>query len=195
MARRALLLLVLAAAAIAEDADEYFEIGVSYLHRGFFGPARRAFGESLLQAPLEPVPLAFMGIASAAEGRDPREASALLRAAYKNLPDTKTLRLDLALLLPSRRALRLLEDQYRHRLERASDGNLKDILTVMAFLEVHGGADKTPALDRLERDFEGDAYTKALRGAASPCSPPTSPPTSSAPPGERAGSRSSRIRS
>jgi len=194
MARRVLLLL-LATAAFAEDADEYFEIGVSYLHRGFFGPARRAFGESLLQAPLEPVPLAFMGIASAAEGRDPREPSALLRAAYKNLPEGKTLRLDLAAVLPSRRALRILEDQYRRRLQRASETNLRDVLTVMAFLEVHGGADETPALDRLEREFEGDAYARCLREGASPCSPPTPPPTSSAPPDGRAGSRSSRIRS
>jgi len=194
MARRALLLL-LAATAVAEDADEYFEIGISYLRRGFFGPARRAFGESLLQAPMETVPLAFMGLAAAAEGRAPKEPSLLLRAAYRNLPEGKTLRLDLASLLPSRRALRLLEDQYRRRLKRASEDDVKDVLTVMAFLEVHDGGDKTPALDRLEREFEGDAYARRLREGASPCSPPTTPPTSSGSADAPAGSRSSRIRS
>jgi tetratricopeptide (TPR) repeat protein len=194
MVRRALLLL-LAAAAAAEDADEYFEIGVAYLRRGFFGPARRAFGESLAQAPLQTVPLAFMGIAAAAEGRAEREAAFLLREAYRNLPDGKTLRLDLAALLPSRRALRLLEDQYRRRLERATGADLRDALSVAAFLEVHGGAEKTPALDRLEREFKGDAYASRLRAGASLCSPPTSPPTSSGPSGAGAGSRSSRTRS
>jgi hypothetical protein len=194
MLRRALLLL-LAAAAAAEDADDYFEVGVTYLHKGFFGPARRAFGESLVRAPGEPVPLAFMGLAAAAEGRAPKEAAFLLRQAYRHLPEGKTLRLDLAALLPSRRALRLLEEQYSRRLARASEADLKDILSVAAFLEVHGGADKTPALDRLEREFKGDAYATRLRAGASPCSPPTSPPTSSAPSGAGAAPRSSRTRS
>ncbi|MCK6458316.1 MAG: hypothetical protein L6Q95_00300 [Planctomycetes bacterium] len=195
MARRALLLLLAAAGAAAEDADQYFEVGVAYLRRGFFGPARRAFGESLLQAPGEPVPLAFMGLASAAEGRPPREAAFLLREAYRNLPEGKTLRLDLASILPSRRALRLLEEEYRRRLERAASGDLRDILSVAAFLEVQGGSGKTPALDRLLREFEGDAYASRLRAGASPCSSPTSPPTSSGPSAADAGSRSSRTRS
>lgn len=194
MARRALLLL-LASATVAEDADQYFEVGVAYLRKGFFGPARRAFGESLLQAPGEPVPLAFMGLSAAAEGRAPREAAFLLREAYRNLPEGKTLRLDLAALLPSRRALRLLEEQYARRLERAAPGDLRHVLSVAAFLEVHGGSGKTPALDRLAREFEGDAYASRLRAGASPCSPPTSPPTSSGPSGADAGSRSSRTRS
>ncbi len=195
MGRRALLLLLAAAAATAEDADGYFEVGVAYLRRGFFGPARRAFGESLLQAPGEPVPLAFMGLAAAAEGRAPKEAAFLLREAYRNLPEGKTLRLDLEALLPSRRALRLLDDQYRRRLGHAAAGDLRDVLSVAAFLEVQRGSGKTPALDRLLREFEGDAYATRLRAGASPCSPPTSPPTSSGPSGADAGSRSSRTRS
>jgi hypothetical protein len=194
MLRRTLLFL-LAATAAAEDADEYFEIGVSYLKKGFFGPARRAFGESLVQAPGQPVPLAFMGLASAAEGRDPREPAFLLREAYRSLPEGKTLELDLAGILPSRRAVRILEDQYARRLASAGSADLRDVLTVAAFLEVHGGAKKTPALDRLEREFEGDAYASRLRAGASPGSPATTPPTSSAPTGAGAAARSSRTRS
>jgi hypothetical protein len=195
MVRRALLLLLAAAAAAAQDADEYFEIGVAYLRQGFFGPARRAFGESLLQAPGQPVPLAFMGIAAAAEGRAPREAAFLLREAYRNLPEGKTMRLDLSALLPSERALRILEEQYRRRLARATEPDLRDILSVAAFLEVHGGRDAAPSLERLERQFEGDAYASRLRAGGPPCSPPTSPPTSSGRSGAGAGSRSSRTRS
>lgn len=186
MVRRALLLLLVAAAA-AEDADEYFEVGVSYLRKGFFGPARRAFGESLVQAPAQPVPLAFMALASAAEGREPREAAFLLREAYKNLPDGKTLGLDLAAILPSERAVRLLGEQYERRLARASASELRDVLSVAAFLETQAGNGKTPALDRLAREFKGDAYASRLRAGASPCSAPTSPPTSSAPSGAAAG--------
>ena len=63
-----------------------------------------------------------------------------------------------------------------------------------AFLEVHGGCG-TAALDRLEREFEGDGYATRLREAASPCSAPTTPPSPSAPSAAPAGSRSSRIRS
>jgi len=193
MVRRAVLLL-LAAAAAGEDADQYFEIGVVYLRQGFFGPARRAFGESLLQAPGEPVPLAFMGLATAAEGRAPAEASWLLRQAYERLPEGKTLRLDLAAILPSRRALRLLLDEYRRRLERAGDGARKDVLSVAAFLEVHGGDPAMPSLERLEGEFPGDGYASRLRASARPYAPPTTPPTSSARPAAGAGARWSRSR-
>jgi hypothetical protein len=194
MARQVVLLL-LAAAALGQDADEYFEIGVTYLKQGFFGPARRAFGESLVQAPAEPVPLAFMGLAAAAEGRSAREAAWLLRQAYGHLPEGKTLTLDLAELLPSRRALRILQNDYRRRLARADEKGLKDVLTVAAFLEAYDGSGSTTLLERLEREFPGDAFATRLRAGAPPSSAPTSPPTSSAPPSAGAGSRSSRIRS
>jgi len=192
MAKRAILLL-LAAAAAGEDADEYFEIGVVYLHQGFFGPARRAFGESLLQAPGQPVPLAFMGIASAAEGRAPAEASWLLRQAYASLPDGKTLRLDLAALLPSGRALRLLKAEYRRRLERAGGKDRRDVLSVAAFLEVHGGDAAMPSLERLSSEWD-DGFASRLRASVRPSSPPTSPATSSVRSAAAAGSRSSRSR-
>lgn len=187
MVRRAILLL-LATAAAGEDADEYFEVGVVYLRQGFFGPARRAFGESLLQAPGQPVPLAFMGLAAAAEGRQPSEAARLLRHAYANLPDGKTLRLDLAEILPSRRALRLLQEEYGRRLERASEERAPDVLAVLAFLEVYGGVEELPSLERLEREVPGDAYASRLRASVCSCSPPTTPPTSSEPPSAGAGS-------
>lgn len=194
MVRRAILLL-LAAAAVGEDADEYFEIGLVYLKQGFFGPARCAFGESLLQAPAQPVPLAFMGLAAAAEGRPSGEVARLLRHAYENLPEGKTLRLDLATLLPSRRALHLLEGQYRRRLENAPEDQIRDVLSVAAFLEVHGDSGKVALLERLEREAPGDAYASRLRASVRPSSTPTTPPTSSARPSAAAGSRSSRSRS
>lgn len=192
--RRPALLLLLAAIAAGEDADQYFEVGVSYVRKGFFGAARRAFGESLAQAPGQPVTLAFLALASAAEGRPPAEAARALRAAYENLPEGKALRLDLAALLPSRKALRLLLDDYARRAARARPEALRDILTVAAFLEVHGGSG-TASLDRLEREFEGDGYATRLREAARPSSSPTTPPSPSAPSAAPAGSRSSRIRS
>jgi hypothetical protein len=192
--RRPALLLLLAAIAAGEDADQYFEVGVSYVRKGFFGPARRAFGESLVQAPGQPVPLAFLALASAAEGRPPAEAARALRAAYGNLPEGKALRLDLAALLPSRKALRLLLDDYARRAARARAEALHEILTVAAFLEVHGGRG-TASLDRLEREFEGDGYAIRLREAVRPSSAPTTPPSPSAPSAAPAGSRSSRIRS
>lgn len=192
--RRATGLLLLAALAAAEDADQYFEVGVSYLRTGFFGAARRAFAESLVQAPGQPVTLAFLGLASAAEGRPPAEAARALRAAVENLPEGKALRLDLETLLPSRKALRLLLADYARRVARARPEDLRDLLTVAAFLEVHGGGG-TASLDRLAREFEGDGYATRLREAACPCSSPTSPPSPSAPSAAPAGSRSSRIRS
>jgi tetratricopeptide (TPR) repeat protein len=177
--RRASMLLVLAALAVAEDADEYFEIGVSYLKNGFFGAARRAFGESLAQAPGEPVTLAFLGLAAAAEGRAPAEVAKALRAAYANVPEKKALRLEIGTLLPSRKALRLLLDEYARHAARASGEKLRDVLAVAAFLEAHGGTGSMPSLDRLEREFGADDYATRLRASAAPCSSPTSPPSPS----------------
>ncbi len=192
--RRAAILLLVAAAAVAQDADEYFEIGVTYLRQGFFGPARRAFGESLVRAPGEPVTLAFLGLACAAEGRPPAEAARALRAAYANLPDKKTLRLDPNTLLPSRRTLRLLLDECAQGLVRARGRDRLDVLTVASFLEAQDGG-ATPSLDLLLREFPGDAYASRLRAGARSSPSPTTPPSPSAPSSAPAGSRSSRIRS
>ena len=192
--RIALMLLPFAALAVGEDADEYFEIGVSYLKNGFFGPARRAFSESLAQAPGEPVTLAFFGLASAAEGRPPAEAAKALRAACANLPEGKTLTLDLGTLLPSRKALRLLLDDYARRAGKARGESLRSVLAVAAFLEVHGATDGTPSLDRLEKEFGADDYVSRLRARAAACSSPTSPPSPSGSSSWRAGSRWSRSR-
>jgi hypothetical protein len=180
--RTAAALLVLALPAAALDADEYFEKGVGYLRKGFFGAARRAFAESLARAPGQPVPLAFLGLASAAEGRPASEAALALRDAYALLPEGKTLSLDLAELLPSRRALRLLEEECARRLARArAERERRDVLSVAAFLEVHGGGGEAPSLDRLLAEFPGDAYASRLRAGARPSSAPTTPPTASAP--------------
>ncbi len=189
--RRAACLLLLAASVGAEDADGYFEIGVTYLRQGFFGHARRAFGESLALAPGEPVTLAFLGLASAAEGRPPAEAAKALRAAYANVPEGKTLRLDLDALLPSRKALRLLLDEHARNLRRARGSARLTPLSVLAFLEAQGGG-ATPSLDLLEREFPGDAYATRLRAGAPPGASPTTPPSPSAPSSAPAGSRSSR---
>lgn len=188
-------MLLLAAVAAAEDADEYFEIGVGYLRLGFFGAARRAFGESLVRAPGQPVPLAFLGLACAAEGRSPAEAAGLLREAYGRLPEGKALRLDLNELLPSPRALSLLQEDYARRLARARGTERRDILSVAAFLEVHGGSGAVPALDRLEREFPGDVYATRLRASVRPSSAPTTSPSSSAPSAAPTVSRSGRSRS
>lgn len=192
--RRSACLLLLAAGVAAQDADEYFEIGVSYLRQGFFGPARRAFGESLARAPGQPVTLAFLGLACAAEGRPPAEAARALRAAYENLAEGKTLRLDLPSLLPSPRTLRLLLDECGRSLGRARGRERRDVLSLAAFLEVHGGG-MAPSLDLLEREFPADDYASRLRAGARPSPSPTTPPSPSAPSSAPAGSRWSRIRS
>lgn len=179
---RAAALLLLALPATALDADEYFEVGVGYLRKGFYGPARRAFAESLARAPGQPVPLAFLGLAAAAEGRPASEAAHALREAYARLPEGKTLKLRLPDLLPSPKALRLLGDECARRVARARGGEeRRDALSVAAFVEVHGGGAGTPALDRLGAEFPGDAYASRLRAGAPPSSGPTSPPTASGP--------------
>lgn len=198
--RRLAAVLLLVATAGAQDADGYFEVGVDYLRKGFFGAARRAFSESLVRAPGQPVPLAFLGLACAAEGRGPAEAAALLRTAYARLPEGKTLRLDLNAILPSRRALSLLTAEYRRRLERAEGPARRDVLSVAAFLEVHDGRrNDAPSLERLRREFPEDPYADALAiprpASARPDAAPTTPPSPSAPSGAVAGSSWDRSRS
>jgi len=162
--RRLAFLFVLASVAQATpDADQYFDIGLEYLRKGFFRQARDAFAESLVRAPGEPVPMAFMAVASAAEGRPAGEGAILLRWAYQRLPKKKGLRLDLRKILPSPQALALLQKDYRRRLGRTRGEPRRKVLTVLAFLEVQDGDPvAAPALDLLLKEGPDDAYARAL---------------------------------
>jgi len=179
--RVALLLLGLAPLAAADSADDYFEAGLRYLRRGFYAQARAAFAESLVRAPGQPVPLAFLGLASAAEGRAAPEGAQLLRWAYERLPKGKELRLDLRSILPSERALALLQAEYRRALERTPEQGTERLsrLTVLAFLEVHDGDPASAAaLDLLLKEHPRDAYAKALEQVRHP--PAKTPPADGA---------------
>lgn len=147
----------------APDADEYFDLGLEYLRKGFYGPARGAFAESLVRAPGQPVTMAFLAVASAADGRPAGEAAVLLRWAYQRLPKKKGLRLDLRKVLPSPRALALLQKDYRRRLGRAKGERRRQVLIVLAFLEVQDGDPvAAAALDLLLKEMPDDAYAQAL---------------------------------
>lgn len=186
----------------APDADGYFDLGLEYLRKGFYARARGAFSESLVRAPGQPVPMAFLALASAAEGRPAGEGATLLRWAYRRLPKRKGLRLDLRKILPSARALRLLQNDYRRRLARAKGDLRRQVLTVLAFLEVQDGDPvAAPALDLLLKQAPDDAYALALARLRGKTSRPegagrgsstTTPPTSSGPSSARAGSSSGR---
>jgi hypothetical protein len=162
---RALLVLVLAASVgSAAPADDYFELGLDYLRKGFYERARAAFAESLVRAPGEPVPLVFLGLAAAAEGRAPAVCARLLRQGYENLPEGKTIRLDLRRQLPSARALALLHRRLSRGLGAATGARRLHLLSVLAFLEVHDGSPRSaPALDELEKRAPKDPYVRALR--------------------------------
>jgi hypothetical protein len=150
-------------AAAGPSADRYFDLGLEYLKKGFFERARGAFSESLVRAPGQPVPMAFLAVAAAAEGRPVGECAQLLRWAYRRLPKGKALRLDLREVLPSPRALALLKGDYARRLERAAAAQRRPVLTVLAFLEVQDGDPATaPALDLLLKQAPKDTYALAL---------------------------------
>ena len=91
--------------AAADEADEFFELGLSYLRTAFYADARAAFAESLVRAPGQAVPTAFAGIGVAAEGRDSRSCAYLLRLAYERMPARRNLRLDLRNVMRSERDL------------------------------------------------------------------------------------------
>jgi hypothetical protein len=162
--RRLVFVVVLASVAQATpDADEYFDLGLEYLRKGFYARARGAFAESLVRAPGQPVPMAFLALASAAEGRPAGECAVLLRWAYQRLPKKKGLRLDLRKVLPSSQALALLQKDYRRRLGRAEGERRRQVLTVLAFLEVQDGDPvAAAALDLLLKETPDDAYAQAL---------------------------------
>jgi hypothetical protein len=163
MRRLAPVLLLASAVQAAPDADAYFDLGLEYLRKGFYGPARAAFAESLVRAPGQPVPMALLAVAGAAEGRSPSEGATLLRWAYQRLPKKKGLRLDLRAILPSPQALALLKNDYRRRLRRAAGERRRQVLTVLAFLEVQDGDPRVAdALDVLLQETPNDAYVQAL---------------------------------
>jgi tetratricopeptide (TPR) repeat protein len=158
-----LLLSALPAVGAAHDADGYFELGLAYLKTGFFGHARAAFAESLLLAPGEAVPTVFIGLAASAERRSTPDCAYLLRLGYRRLPKDRSLSLDLRELLPSARALALIHADYTHRLRGEKGFVRRDVLTVLAFLEVHDGApEKAPALEALLKLAPKDAFALAL---------------------------------
>jgi hypothetical protein len=177
VSRLAALLLLAAGAAAGLDADGYFEAGVVYLKKGFFAHARSAFAESLVRAPGQPVPMAFLALAGVCDGRPPAESATLLRWAHERLPPEKTLRLDLAAVLPSRRVVDLLQGDCRSTLGGARGTARIDLLTVLAFLEVHDGDPaQAPALDTLLREAPADPYAQALaRGRSARKDPGAAP--------------------
>jgi hypothetical protein len=160
-----LVVLVAASTAAAAPADDYFELGLDYLGKGFYERARAAFAECLVRTPGEPVPLVFLGVAAAAEGRTPSVCARLLRRGYENLPEGKSIRLDLREQLPSARALALLHARLSRELAAARGGAPRlHLLSVLAFLEVHDGSPRSaPALDELTKRAPDDAYARALR--------------------------------
>ena len=160
--------------AAADEADEFFELGLSYLRTAFYADARAAFAESLVRAPGQAVPTAFAGIAVAAEGRDSRSSAYLLRLAYERMPARRDLRLDLRKVMRSERDLRLIEKRFTRRMNdkkgRGSRGRgLIDNLTVLAFLQVQDGSPATsPALDQLLKARPDDSFALALKKLRAP---------------------------
>jgi tetratricopeptide (TPR) repeat protein len=161
--RWVLLLALLVAPALADEADEYFAVGLRYLRTGHYEQALDCFSESLMRAPGEAVPMAFSGIAAAASGRHPSESAMLLRTALHHLGDKRRIRLDLRKQLPSATALAMLHTDYVRRLRGTRERLRRDILGVLAFLEIHDGTPKTaPHLDELLEAFPESAYGRAL---------------------------------
>ncbi len=158
--RRLLLAPLLALAAAAEarfDASAYFEAGVDYLRVGLYSRARGALCECVLLAPEQPVALAFLGVAVAAEGGNAADSALILRRSLAALPDGKALHFDLRELLPSGRAYALL----RSDLQRARTRGARGALEVLAFLETFGAGGR--ALEELEASAAGDPFAATLR--------------------------------
>jgi len=161
--RISLILLLFAGSVAADEADEFFELGLSYLKTAFYAEARSAFAESLVRAPGQAVPTAFAAIASAAEGRDSRSCAYLLRLAYQRLPARRALRMDLRKMFRSAEDLRRVEARIQQRHDRGR-GRVRDNLTILAFLQAHdGGPETSPALDTLLQRYPDDAFGQALK--------------------------------
>jgi len=157
-----LLLLGLAASAGADEADDYFELGLGYLKTAFYADSRAAFAESLVRAPGQAVPTAFAAIASAAEGRDSRSCAYLLRLSHQRLPARRTMRIDLRELFRSAEDLRRVEARFQLRHDRGR-GRTRDNLTILAFLQTQDGSPATSsALDALLKRYPDDAFGQSL---------------------------------
>ena len=166
-----MLLLALAGSVAADEADDFFELGLSYLKTAFYSEARAAFAESLVRAPGQAVPTAFAGVASAAEGRDSRSCAYLLRLAQQRLPARRALRIDLRRVFRSAEDLRRTQARFQQRYARKR-GRTRDNLTILAFFQTQDGSPETsPALDALLKQYHDDPFglaRKKLRPAESP---------------------------
>ncbi len=137
--------------AIGAPADDYFEVGIDYLKKGFFSASRAAFSESLVRAPRQPVPLALLALASAAEDRPGKETAELLRAAHRALPKGRHFRFDLAKLLPGKKALRLLSADLTRRAKKTKGSAHLDALAILGFLQHHDKTKDAPAWEKLKK--------------------------------------------
>jgi hypothetical protein len=156
-------LLLVATSAPADEADDFFEVGLAYLRTAFYRDARAAFAECLVRAPGEPVPTAFAAVACAGEGRDSRSCAQLFRLAYRRLPARTALTMDLGARLRSAEDRERIERRFRQRLASARGQSRLDQLTVLAFFEMHDGSPETsPALDALLEARPDDPYARAL---------------------------------
>jgi len=156
-------LLLVAASAQADEADEFFELGLDYLRTAFYRDARAAFAECLVRAPGEAVPTAFTAVACAGEGRDSRSCALLFRLAYRRLPARTALAINLDVRLRSAGDRQRIERRFRKRLEGAKGQSRLDNLTVLAFFETHDGSPETsPAVDALLAARPDDPYALAL---------------------------------
>ena len=149
--------------AAADEADDFFEVGLGYLKSGFYREARAAFAESLVRAPGEAVPTAFTALACAAEGRDTRSCAYLVRLAYKRLPAKRNFQVDWNKVLGGKSNRARIEKAFQVRLKDTKGSARIDTLVVLAFLQIHDGPKaKSPALAMLRKEKPDDALVVAL---------------------------------
>lgn len=162
-------LLCFTAFAAADEADDYFEVGLRYLRTGFYRDARAAFSESLVRAPNEAVPTAFTALACAAEGRDSRSCAYLIRLAYRRLPSKQRFQIQLDRVLATAANRIRIEKRFAKRLAESRGAGRIDNLTVLAFLQTHDGSPETStAWTALKKERPNDAFVKALQKARTP---------------------------
>jgi hypothetical protein len=161
-----------AGSAMADEADDFFEVGLRYLKTGFYPEARAAFSESLVRAPNEAVPTAFTALACAAEGRDSRSCALLVRLAYRRLPAHQKFQLRLDRILGNKSKLDRIEQRFAKRLAGARGAGRIDNLTVLAFLQMHDETPKTSAaLKQLQKERPGDSFLKSVAKIHAPAKP------------------------
>jgi hypothetical protein len=155
--------------AAADEADDFFEVGLKYLRTGFYREARAAFSESLVRAPSEAVPTAFTALACAAEGRDSRSCAHLVRLAYRRLPAKRHFRIHLSRMLASEADRVRIERRFTKRLAESRGSNRIDNLTVLIFLQIHDGSpDTSSALETLKKERPHDEFLKSLKKSRAP---------------------------